>query len=269
MSNSGWNIIAASVVGTSHVEKGAECQDAFVCETFDAPGGESLVIVASDGAGSAKYGKTGATKTCRSVADLFRGALTGKMPSSFLCDKEIINSLWLMQLQKEFVIEAAKETGTLSDYACTLLAAAITPRQTVFWQIGDGAIVYSEAGEYRTFIAPQQGEYANSTFFVTDAHAVDNLQIGVFEKPIDEIAVFTDGLQRIALDSKTAAPHAPFFRPMFAPLLKNQVSPALNDRLVEFLKSPKINERTDDDKTLILAARKKLEPSAIAGGHKS
>lgn len=267
MHDSSWKIIAASVAGTSHVEKNLPCQDAFVCETVAAQNGEVLLVVASDGAGSAKHGGDGARIVCRKVADFFCSALTNTTENLFgansnqelLTNKDIINSFWLTGLQNEFIIRAARENRTPADYACTLLAAAIAPEAAIFWQIGDGAIVFSDAEEFRLFTKPQQGEYANSTYFVTDSHAIDFLQIGAIEKRIDEIAVFTDGLQRIALDLKTLTAHQPFLRPMFAPLRRNDFSPALNDRLIDFLKSDKINERTDDDKTLILASRKRQQ----------
>lgn len=257
MSDSNWKIIAASVAGTSHVEKDLPCQDAFVCEIFDAPDGEVLIIAASDGAGSAKYGKIGAETTCRLVADSLRAAFSHQTKTANSSGDENFGSARLTELQNEFAARAAGENCAAADYACTLLAAAVWENKAIFWQIGDGAIVYRATNELKTFVAPQQGEYANSTYFVTDTHAAEFLQIGAIEKRIDEIAVFTDGLQRIALDLKTAEPHEPFFRPMFAPLQKNDFSPALNDRLIDFLKSPKINERTDDDKTLILASRKR------------
>jgi hypothetical protein len=41
---------------------------------------------------------------------------------------------------------------------------------------------------------------------------------------------------------------------MIAPL-RNGASNDLNEKLEKFLASPKINEKTDDDKTIILASR--------------
>lgn len=255
MSDSSWKIIAASVAGTSHVEKSLPCQDAFVSETFDAADGEVLIIVAADGAGSAKHAKIGAETACKWFADYIRSNWRNGTTEFFF--RKDLSQISIVALQSEFAALAARDGGATSDYACTLLAAAVGQDKTFFWQIGDGAIVYQENDDFKMFTAPQQGEYANSTHFVTDSTAIEFLQIGLIEKRIDEIAVFTDGLQRIALDLKSGTAHAPFFRPMFAPLQKDDFSPILNDRLVDFLKSPKINERTDDDKTLILASRKK------------
>lgn len=252
MPQTNWNIIAASVAGTSHTAKDEPCQDAYSYKTV----GENLVITVSDGAGSAKNGLVGAQKACA----FFELELTnwlekgGKLQD---LNREAATIL-LQSLQKEIAKEAENNKISLSDYACTLLAAIISENAAVFFQIGDGIIVYSleEASEdYHLATLPQQGEYANSTNFVTDADAFDVLHFEMLERRVDEIAIMTDGLQRIALNYQAQTAHAPFFRPMFAPLRTANIAPNLETKLTEFLDSPKINERTDDDKTLILAHR--------------
>jgi len=69
---------------------------------------------------------------------------------------------------------------------------------------------------------------------------------------------YSDGVQRLALSFEQRIPHNPFFEPMLN-VLRNQKSAeceALDQQLAHFLNSPQINERTDDDKTLILATRR-------------
>ena len=72
--------------------------------------------------------------------------------------------------------------------------------------------------------------------------------------------MFSDGLQRLALVYQSQTVHEPFFEPMFAELRNAdlQTCNSLSDQLARFLDSPKINERTDDDKTLVLASRRDL-----------
>ena len=77
------------------------------------------------------------------------------------------------------------------------------------------------------------------------------------ERRIDEVALFSDGLQRLALHYQTRTAHAGFFKPMLATL---RAAPAdalesLSTQLAAYLSSPAVNERTDDDKTLVLATR--------------
>ena len=62
-------IVAASVAGLLHVNKKIACQDC-----YNHLVGKNLVAVVSDGAGSAKYGKTGAKALCMILCDLLKNA---------------------------------------------------------------------------------------------------------------------------------------------------------------------------------------------------
>lgn len=247
-----WKIIAASVAGTAHLRRSIACQDAFAFRVFDTDAGEILTIAVADGAGSAKFAEIGARTAC----DLFISGVAAL----------IENGGSFSDLNREFVsgflktlpgaLAANGENADLADYACTFLLAAASETETVFAQIGDGAIVYSsETDIFRLFAVPQQGEYANTTNFVTDENAAQNLQFIRFENRIEELAIFTDGLQRLAIDFQSKKAHQPFFRSMLAPLRASNPAANLEEKLSAFLNSPKINERTDDDKTLILASR--------------
>lgn len=255
MSNSNWKIIAASVTGTSHLVKNAACDDFHVWQVIGSGDG-ILIAVASDGAGSAKRGGAGAKTTCQTFIREITEFAEKNAHIKGLIRRDVLE--WIKLLQTQFQILAAAEKLETSDFACTLLASIIADENAVFLQIGDGGMVYSAPDtpeDYHLVIEPQQGEYANATNFVTDLDAAATLKFEMIEKRINEVAIFTDGLQRIALDYQTNTAHAPFFRPMFAPLRAAKGAPNLDERLSDFLDSPKVNERTDDDKTLILAAR--------------
>jgi hypothetical protein len=127
----------------------------------------------------------------------------------------------------------------------------------VFFQIGDGAIVYqAEDGRYVPALWPQSGEYANCTWFLTDRDASTRVQ-AARARGVHEVALFTDGLQGLALHFVSRAAHGPFFAPMFARLrgMRPTRPRGLAGELRAFLDSPAVNQRTDDDKTLVLATR--------------
>ena len=68
------------------------------------------------------------------------------------------------------------------DFSCTLLVALVGEARAVFFQIGDGAIVYRGAdGAYVPALWPQTGEYANCTWFVTDDDAAERVQSAAAE----------------------------------------------------------------------------------------
>ena len=105
---------------------------------------------------------------------------------------------------------------------------------------------------------PDQGEYAATTYFVTDdPHA--KLRVSRTEFPIVAAAAFTDGIERLALDFTTREPHFPFFDGVFRPLDESPTvgrDMVLSGKLSAFLDSEAVNKRTNDDKTLVLAVLK-------------
>ena len=64
-----------------------------------------------------------------------------------------------------------------------------------------------------------------------------------------------DGLQMLALSYAKKVAHQPFFTPMFAALRKVEDPQELIVPMRQWLDSTAVNQRTDDDKTLILATR--------------
>ena len=106
---------------------------------------------------------------------------------------------------------------------------------------------------------PAHEEYENVTFFAAEPNAAEHLQWALVDRRVEELALFSDGLQRLALDYAGQRPHAPFFRSMLSPLLAGGAGGAdgdgLSRSLAAFLDSPRVNDRTDDDKTLMLAIR--------------
>lgn len=71
----------------------------------------------------------------------------------------------------------------------------------------------------------------------------------------EAVGGFSDGLQSLCLDYAKRVPHEGFFLPMIQTLRGIKNASDLNDPLKAFLDSDAVNERTDDDKTLIIAVR--------------
>lgn len=164
---------------------------------------------------------------------------------------------WLLEIQNRLASVAAEISTTPRDLASTLLGAVVGPLDALFLQIGDGAIVVDADGSYEPVFWPQAGEYAGTTHFVTDSSAEANLMTQRLSRGVSKIAMFTDGLERLALRFASREAHAPFFEPLFAALNNSDDPESLADPLSVFLNSAAVNERTDDDKTLLLALRAK------------
>ena len=210
----------------------------------------------ADGAGSAALSEVGSALAVDSARVVIAASGTSKLPDA--TDTEG----WREKLASAFSIarahleeEAEKRKVDLNALATTLLLAVATPEATVVMQVGDGAIVMGDAdGGARALTFPLHGEYANTTVFLTSPDALETAQFGLYPAAT-HLALFSDGLQRIALDMATGTPFAPFFAPLFRFVANEPEAAAAQEQLTSFLSSPRVQERSDDDITLVLAAR--------------
>lgn len=243
-----WIILGDSVTGTAHRASGVACQDAFRAGTFGQEQ-EWLKIVVADGAGSASHAAIGAQIACTEFIQLVE-ALEPEM----LCTKAGMMELFTT-VRAAVVAAAANHKVAPRELACTILLAVIGPTTAALAQIGDGAIVVGCAQEYRVVFWPESNEYANATDFLTDAAFANALKFVTITEPIDAVAVFTDGLQRLALEFANRSAYPGFFQPLFEELRSAVNSELLMEPFHNFLDSERVNARTDDDKTLIIAVR--------------
>lgn len=173
--------------------------------------------------------------------------------------REVVD-LWIGKIQTVIEVEAQQAGREIRDYACTMLGVIAHEGRLATFQIGDGAIVVGDKGQWRFVYWPQHGEYANQTFFVTEMDAWECLQFDVTEMAFDEIGIFSDGLERLLLHHGVRAVHAPFFESMM-PSVRQAAADGLDDHLSQslesYLTSEAVNSRTDDDKSLILATRRR------------
>jgi hypothetical protein len=257
-----WRVAYSSVIGTSHEKTGLPCQDAGCCRILSDPDDRHVLLaVACDGAGSASRSLDGATLTIGRFLREFSEATSHSGLDGIT--KEFVED-WLSRVRSE--IRDRAETDDLSprEFACTILGAVVGHDRAAFFQIGDGAIVVSnraEPDDYGWVFWPQHGEFANETNFITQDNALEVLEFELVERCIDEIAMFTDGIERLVLDLQERTAHAPFFRTLFGwlvqmePMAVSEKIPA-SEVVSRYLNSKQINDRTDDDKTLILASRR-------------
>lgn len=250
-------IAHALVIGATHLAQNTECQDRFICRTIETREGEILIAAVADGAGSTSRGQIGAETACNIFADKTEDFLQGHDASLRSLNAEF-GKYWLSFFQQKIAKISQTEGKPLRDYASTFVAAVVGENSAAFFQVGDSAAVYStveDAGNYVFGIDPIESEYANVTQFLTDGEAFANLRFNFIESAIEDLILFSDGIFAVAVDYKTGQPHTPFLQPMIAPLKKTNDINGLNAKLESFLSSPKMNEKTDDDKTIILVTR--------------
>ncbi len=222
-----------------------------------------LVLACADGAGSATLADEGAGIACQTITQLIFDACAQGLGIDGI--EQSLALQWYQAVRERLEAEAAGRGVVVRELACTLLTAVVGRSAAAFVQIGDGAIVTLEEEEYRTVFWPQRGEYANTTNFLTAPDFEQSLEFRRHDGMVDEIALMTDGLQMLALDFARRKAHAPFFRQLFLQLRNTTSADDLVVPFRDFLNSPRVNERTDDDKTLVLATRSlpDVQPSPV------
>jgi len=237
-----WTVLGDSATGASHAGREQPCQDAFRWALLG-PDGKTLLIVVADGAGSAELAEVGARLACDEAVRIAQST------------DDIDLKGWFTRVRDSLRDESIRRECPIRQLACTLLLAVIGEQESHFAQVGDGAIVVKKGCEWEVVFWPEPGEYANATHFLTDGDFDKSLSVHTIIEPVFEISLFSDGLQRLALDFGSKRGHAAFFDPLFSALQNTPDSEALRDAFRSFLESPRVNSRTDDDKTLVIALR--------------
>jgi hypothetical protein len=244
---------SASVIGTSHIRAGLPCQDANALAAL--PNGVRLFALA-DGAGSAPRSDEG--------AKLIAGAAIAAL-NAVLAWQDAARTDWATTFPTIFEAAlgglrayAGMMQADTNAFAGTLLCGVVWDGGLAAAQVGDGALVVRGAdGALAVALAPDNGEYANETVFLTTSGALGRLQIfDGSDRSFSGVCAMSDGLTRLALQWPHLAPHANFFNPLFA---FAQDPSATNAGLEEFLASPRVCARTDDDKTIILCINQEIK----------
>jgi hypothetical protein len=260
-----WLIGKAAVQGVSHLAAGVPCQD--YCEVETSPDGRWLVAAISDGAGSAAKAAEGAQIVAQSIV---RG-LIGEVARL----ERDGPGLWLKDRVYSILLdtrERLRRTGDdIRDYHCTLVGTFIGPTGGILFHVGDGAAIASriklvaraqaQVQELQlwndvVFSEPENGEYANETFFITQDDWIKHLRGNILSPGVDIVALMTDGAMPFAIQQ--GQPNAPFMDPLIGQMLRAGDAAERDAILQKYLSLPKANEVTNDDKTLMIAIRRDM-----------
>lgn len=246
-----WKTAGVSVIGTSHVKIGKPCQDSHAIQSLNSG---ILIGIVADGLGSAEKSEIGSSLAAQTAMAILGAGMVVCIPDS--------EESWLLLLKKAFtearealVTESQNQQCELRDLGTTLICFVVANNTIAIGQIGDGAVVVQQKdGTLKTFSSPQRGEFANETVPLTMDDALDRVRYQVQSVDVKNVAAFSDGLQNLALINVTYEPFEPFFSPFFTYFATMSDMNAVEAKLTEFLGSAKICSKTDDDKTLLLAA---------------
>ena len=191
-----WDHSISSVVGSSHVDRGQGKQDNSHL-IKDNNGNISFCI--SDGAGSSKN------------SELSSKIVTNFISQELLKIPDLINSKgagpWINDFIIQVVINLRSElfetfkNYNLRDYHCTLVAGLVFGNTAIVVHVGDGFILAGKNEEtvdknvlnkQLYFSKPENGEYKNETYFVTEPIWLKHLRIQVLPD-IDWLIAGSDG----------------------------------------------------------------------------
>ncbi|QAV23781.1 PP2C family serine/threonine-protein phosphatase [Proteus hauseri] len=243
-----WLIYGASVIGAAHQEHQIPCQDAY----FVRRKGEYLIAAVCDGAGSSRYSEQGAKLAAR----LFTLRITEWPDIYLLTEKQVKQGVY--QLIEDIRLQLAEYAEInqceLNEYASTLVACWIGDDGGYLFHLGDGIAVveFSDGTSYVS--QPENGEYANQTWFVTSESWQEHLRVTPLTKPVTQVVLMSDGVQPFAMNKNADALYEPFIQPVIR-YLKTVSEDAGSEALAGTLADSRTHSITGDDKTLVICFR--------------
>jgi hypothetical protein len=253
-----WLHSGSSVIGQSHLTSQIPCQDKFSCRVSG--DGRWLSVAVSDGAGSALNAEAGAEITSTIFCEELLG-LSNQL--EFRAPGE-----WINDFVVECVLKVRNQLRTkaknddIKSYHCTLVAALVGPEGGFSIHIGDGSIFGGQfkydakRGEVElnsNFVIskPENGEYTNETFFITEGNWIKHLRVTPLPR-LDWVVACTDGGAALILEKEIEV-KPKFLVPFFQELISNKFTK--HNYISEVLSDPKANVLTTDDKTIFVAMR--------------
>lgn len=192
-----WTMQEYAAQGLSHVEMSIPCQDKVCHATFAG----AFVIALADGAGSAAHSEIGAERATEVTCDF--------ISKNFDSISETINALEVKKSILNNILDAFHKIvddthWELSSLACTLLFVAVKGTTCLVGHIGDGVICCRIEETLRAISLPSNGEFANSTTFVTSPNALSDFRLykGETDK-IDGFCLMSDGAAESLYSRKT------------------------------------------------------------------
>lgn|GEM_PF-1043866 len=257
-----WLSASASVIGTGHSASGVPCQDSHCC--IQRGDDKWLAMVISDGAGTAKYSDMGANLVAKSFAHsliALSHRIDHREPGAWINDFVIGR---ILKTRDE--LRSLAKSESLKEYHCTLVACLLGEAGGFIIHIGDGAAFGGAAkaidstkcslSDHLFSSPPENGEYSNETFFITEGDWIKHLRITPISNA-DWIVLGTDGGTALAMVADRD-PKPGFVVPLITSLAYEKDLDARNAKLAEILADAQADRLTSDDKTICLAFRKSL-----------
>lgn len=165
-----WKAVNYEVCGRSHEKTSMPCQD----KTLYSISNEVDIIALADGAGSAKLSHYGAETAIKAASEFISNNFDELISNEDGKQVKIEILNYLLDSLKNKSIELSCD---LKELASTLLIVAVKGDVFLISHIGDGVIGYLKGNELKIASKPENGEFANTTTFVTSRDAVSAMKL--------------------------------------------------------------------------------------------
>ncbi len=243
-----WKTAGVYLKGKSHIKSEIPCQD----RVYSLSKGNTYVIALSDGAGSRKHSQYGAEISTKIICKL----LTKKFNQLYSQNTDKIAQSLMNTILKYIIYKAKQMNSSINDFASTLLFVAVKDSNYIMGHIGDGVIGRINNDGIEVLSHPDNGEYANQTYFITNPSTIDHFRINKGNiGNTTGFVLMSDGTSESLYDKKRQT-LSPISKQMLEWLNTNDtktVTEALNKNVSEY-----IIPRTTDDCSINLM--KLVEP---------
>lgn len=253
-----WQGVSVFTRGRKHACEGQPCQDygKFIKRLTGSKKEPVFLACIADGASFAKHGHLGARIAVRTALRSFSSFIkaTTELNKDTL-DQQFFKVISSIQTKQK---KAAKNYKVLPyDFSTTVLFTLLTPNSFFSAQIGDGFILVKEKDQnkYDLVFSPAKGNHINETHFLPLMNS-QGVQSTFKKKLVDFCLLSTDGIENVAFKMSTWEPSESFFSPLEKHARSKISQKNLERDLLHFLRGKKLQDKNQDDKTLLMGWRK-------------
>lgn len=242
----GWKLIQCAMEGRRHTAMHIPCQDKVKTVSAD----NLWVGALSDGAGSASHSHYGA----QCVVDTICSLLSTAFDTLYAMQDAVQAKEYILETLRLALSDAAQSLRVpIRELAATLLFVAIKDERILIGHIGDGVICYEKNDVLKVASRPTNGEFANTTVFVTSDSAQTSMRLikGALSS-ISGFCLMSDGTAASLYHRPSNTP-----MPVLSKLLRfrSVMATAPLQRLLDESFRQSVIISTQDDCSIVLMAR--------------
>lgn len=242
-----WKAVNYEVCGRGHKKVSMPCQDKTLFTNFN---NVSLIALA-DGAGSARLSHFGAEAVLKAAGEYITTKFDQLINNE---DGKQVKVDLLNYLLEQLKILSQELKCEVKELASTFLMVAVKDNSFLICHIGDGVIGYLKHNELKIASKPENGEFANTTIFVTSKNAIASMKL--FKGNINDISGF------VIMSDGTAESFYNKKEEMLAPVLTkimHRTALVTNEKIFDSIKNSfdsVIVNNTQDDCSIAIMSRK-------------